>query len=290
MRRVFALLPLLLVFGCASAATPGASPSTPIPTPSTAATQDPIKLVGLWTVTDAKPDPARPPSHTISALRLGSDLIGFAPCGEYDGTWVADPSGGFLADSFGGSGSCFQEHPGLIGLPTWLRQATGYRLDGVGIELLDARHHVVARLTPGADVGSRPDMLKELTLPPTPDATLLTRLKAAVVPPGSRELKVSQVVGRWLPAMQADQAARKPAVTFRSDGSWQALGCNGGGGRWLLEPGEAVLITSGPTAAIGCPGLPVGRWVGDARSMRLDDGALQLYDIAGDLLGTLIRG
>jgi hypothetical protein len=250
-----------------------------------------VKLVGLWTVT-AKLDRAGSPDHKISALRLGSELTGFAACGEYLGAWNADPSGGFVASVDGGSNACIQQDPSSITGPSWLRDATSYRLDGADVQLFDIQHHVIARLTPRAKVASRPDMADELTVPPTPDATLRNRLKAAVVPSGSGgSIAMSQVVGHWLPSPVRHYPAGQPYLSFSADGSWKGLdGCNGVGGRWRLEPDGALLTTNGPSTLIGCEGVSVGSWVARARNLRLYNGALQLYDVSGHLIGTLVRG
>ena len=266
---------------------------TPIatPSPSPVSAQDPLKLVGLWTVRDARPDATpKPAKFAVNAIRLGADLTAFTPCAEFFGSWLADEQGSFVAGAGVGSGACFYDSaaPDVSQLPTWLQGTTSYEFEGGDVLLYDADHNLTARLTPGADVETRPDFDPSLTQAPTLDAAIRENLKAPKPPtPGKSDVTMPEVAGRWLP-LPRHRYNELAYLQLNSDGSWSGLdGCNGAGGRWLLETNGELLATSGVTSAVGCNNAPSS--LAGARNVRLVGGKLLLYDVDARLLATFVR-
>jgi hypothetical protein len=271
---VRAVATLLVLAGCSSSGhAPAASPATPAPAASTAPKPvDPLLLVGSWNVLT----PAGRPMSTL--LRIGDDLELFPRCGDWIGTWSANASGMFLAETDGGSGSCFTNGRGPA--PSWLTSATRFTVDGRARSLLNAAGDVLVRLVPGRAVVRSPNL-----------AELRTRLATApALPKGLVTATTKALTGRWLPAPVRRYPAGTPAVTFAADGSWSGSdGCNGQGGRWLIGTDGAVVSTAGPSTLIGCAGVPVGSWVSRARRAAFDGATLVLEDAFGHEIGRLLR-
>lgn len=89
----------------------------------------------------------------------------------------------------------------------------------------------------------------------------------------------------------AHAIATDPHVVFERDGSWTGSdGCNGGSGRWVVDPDGAFLATAGAQTLIGCEGAFVPGWVATARTAGLDGQWLKLFDATGTEIARLQRG
>ncbi|MFD2765882.1 META domain-containing protein [Micromonospora eburnea] len=251
--------------------------------------QDPVALIGSWTVTEAD-------GGADDVLRLaaspGGEVRLFGRCGVQMGTWRADASGLFVADLWGtsgpGGGEC---RPGSEFADTWLGRAAAFRVEGGSPILLDERGERVARLLAGAKPTPGPDMLASLAEPPevTDEArrafTPATALPAALAP-ASRET----LLGRWVPVDGRRGRPKTPYVEFRADGGWRGSdGCNGQGGRWIAGPGGALLATTGASTLIGCDNVEVGVWLATAWRAGIDGDVLVLLDAQGKETGRLRR-
>ena len=269
---------------------------TPAPTaPATGtATQDPLRLIGLWTVHTPAEKTAQPAKFRVTALRLaGGDYTAFTTCGAYLGSWLGDAHGRFVADTFGTSGACVQSlNPAEYAAGTmvpWLSETMSYTVSGADVVLYDSHHRRTARLTPGAHINPRPDLYPPLTQAPKVDAAARAQFRPARTPDtAGAAFTLAAVTGRWLPS-PGRKTPQQAYLQLSDDGSWEGLdGCNGLGGRWLLEPKGRVLAAAGGSTLIGCNNVNIP--MGAARSLRLIDGKLLLYDVDAHLLATFVRG
>ena len=79
----------------------------------------------------------------------------------------------------------------------------------------------------------------------------------------------------------------EPFLEFANDGSYRGSdGCNGIGGTYTVEDDELVL-KPGLSTLMACPG--VDTWVRGAKSVKLGDDALIVFDKGGSEIGTLAR-
>lgn len=279
LRMIVAVAGLIVVAGCTGSelSEPESSPSndasdTPVPE------SDPVDLVGLWRVIEAEgeDDPAW--------LRLGADgLHLWRDCGMLSGSWRADGSR-FLGDMFMGSEGCEPWEN------TWLDEVVSYRPTegGPGWELLDAGGSPVAVLVEDGAPEPAPDHVDSLVEPPEVSDATREALRLPTRPTDLEgSLDVGDLVGRWIPA---ETYQTDPFVEFSADGSWRSSdGCNETAARWVAGSGGEFLATTGVTSLIGCEGVSVMTWLGDAAWVDIDDGSLSLYDRDGDHIGDLVR-
>ncbi len=265
----------LLLGGCAS----HAAQDPPATEPTNG---DPTALVGLWRVSDAAgADPD-------TWIRLGDDLELYQPCGWSSGDWEASGDA-FLGQIWGWGGGCGAAAP----VTPWLADATGYRVDGGGLELLDASGAALARLTLDGAPPHDPHVIDDYRTQPTMSPQLAGRLApSSPAPSGFTAVEAAALVGDWVPAGTGSYG--KAHLDFGSDGMLTGSDCaNGVQGRWTLY-GGAFLATTGPSTLIGCAGItnpnadaPIR--IGQARTLALDDGELVLLDREGEEIGRFVR-
>ena len=286
-----ALIGSCVVGGCGSSAAPSPGPNVPGPTTSSAATESPGALIGMWRVVGAAGEPA----DTVLRLSFGQglDLIVFRDCGEFSGGWQAGKSGAFVGSADGFSMACLKSVPHGDPTPGWLASARAYRVRGSERDLLAANGTVVARLLPGGKPRPAPDLIKTLLQPPTLDPATAQKLQVVPrpLPAGTTPATPTTLPGKWLPESTLTPASGKMAYAeFTSDGSWKSYdGCNGGGGRWALGPAGEFVSTTGATAGVGCAGPVVDIPVDKARRAAVVANVLTLYDAAGKLVARLTR-
>lgn len=246
--------------------------------PNSVGSQDPTGLVGLWRVTAD--------GSTGDSLKLGDEVTLFQSCGVLDGSWKADSAGDFVAMSYGGDSTCFTGDHQLT--PAWLLEATAFRVDGSARELLDVHGAVVARLDPGATPTVNSNRIKGYADPPTLTPALRQRLSEPVaLPDGIQPATAASLVGHWVPKDGDGRAY----VDFTENGNFSGSdGCNGSGGRFAVGDAGHLLALEGGSSLIGCNGVNVPSWAGQAGRAGFDGDELVFYDSTGTVLGRLIRG
>ncbi|WP_156743207.1 hypothetical protein [Occultella aeris] len=291
-------LGLALVAGCGGAGGEdpgdGAQPSDSTGTtgdPTDTPPGDPVDLIDLWRVSGAEGEE----SDTWLRLEAGQFQL-WRDCGMLMGEWAAS-STLFLASISSWSGSCSVDDPegaddaedATIPAVPWLDLVTEYRSAASGWDLLDADGAVVATLS--IDGAPEPIDTAASSYAEPPEVTDEVRAWLAApapLPDGVTPASEDDLVGRWIPI---DTVPTDPHVEFAADGTWTGSdGCNGGGGRWVIDPDGLVLTTSGPQTLIGCEGAPVPSWVAMTRTAALDGAVLSLFDRDGELLGELAAG
>ncbi len=231
-------------------------------------------LVGLWSLrADGEPADA--------VLRLDAyGLTVLRPCGMIGGSWRAASDGTFVASIHSKSGSC--ETPARLepdSLP-WLAQASRVRPLGRGFELLSPSGEVTARLGSGARSPQLPSSIASSAgehpdLSPTKRAEL--EAGPAPLPGGRQPVTVQALIGTWV-------APGYPSsfVSFEENGLYRGSdGCNRSVGRWAVSSAGEVLLTSGISTLMLCPGVDVPRLVGSAPRVVVDGQRLLLLDDAG---------
>ncbi|MFF2388563.1 hypothetical protein [Agromyces sp. NPDC058104] len=277
---VLATTAVCLTAGCAaSGAMPAPTTATATPTP-TAAASDPMKLIGMWRVSDAAGE------EVDTWLRLDApEFALWRDCGMISGGWLAGERI-FLAQTLGASGDCAS---GSFPEVAWLDEAASYRATDDGWQLLDADGEPVASLAIDGAPDSIDTVAEFYAEPPVID----DRVRAyfadpAPLPVGLTAVEADDLLGRWVPA--GGSFASDPHVDFLASGTWTGSdGCNGQGGRWAVEGDGELLVTSGPSTLIGCDGAPAPGWVAGAASAAFDDTELVLIDRDGAELGRLVR-
>ncbi|MEW2384979.1 hypothetical protein AB0873_23240 [Micromonospora sp. NPDC047707] len=288
---------VLLLAGCAGTGSPGAA-APPSPTAATPAVpQEPVGLVGAWSVSGRGV-----PADTV--LRLADDgLVVFRGCELLLGEWRADQSGLFLAGVHGNSTTDSRrcEPAPRPEAPDWLARAAAFRAEGDSRVLLDAEGDELARLRPGARPRGGPDVYRPWLEPPTVTDEVRRRLAPVPALPGDLAAPGrDDLVGRWVPVSGPDGRTPAPGpggwptppfAELAADGTWRASdGCNGSGGRWAAGPGGAFGATGGMSTLIGCDNVPVNGWLTTARQAGLDGDVLVLRDAQGKETGRLRRG
>ncbi len=102
---------------------------------------DPVALLGNWLLTDTGREDRIGLRLSLGGLRV------ITRCGTFMGEWRSNSDGQFLGEAWGGI-DCETEHVDGFS-PSWLRAATGFRVQGDERLLVDANGGVVARLVPG---------------------------------------------------------------------------------------------------------------------------------------------
>ena len=98
-----------------------------------------------------------------------------------------------------------------------------------------------------------------------------------------------RITGYRVPAAYPDALAQAP-VTFGSSGSWRASdGCTMTTGTYTLDSGGRISVTSGPTTAIGCAGVPNAVVLSQAATVQVTGDRLTLRSAPGGVLATYQR-
>ena len=279
----------LLLSGCTGAPTGHASdPDSTDPVSATpTVTGRPLVSAlagGFWAVEDAAAEPAG------TRLRVGSVAATvFRPAGRID-FGLAAQGDHLLATRFGWSASLGDDSHA-----PWLDAADRIEREGERWHLLDIDGRTVALL----ERSDAPPPSTQYETDPTESVTEADRLRDAVPGEGAHQQTASALQGRWyLPGYD------DVSVTFDADGQWIArttcesgTGAAGGGGGYRVLDGGLLLVTEGPVAAVGCfePTAPPSAdadaitRVAAARSFRVQNERLTLFDRDGKALGRLIR-
>ncbi|MCM3662145.1 META domain-containing protein [Georgenia satyanarayanai] len=262
-----AAVALLLLSGCAE---------RPAPQGGENSWADPVDLVGLWRVSGAG-------EARDTWLRLdGAGLVLWRGSAVLSGSWTADGRT-ILAAVDGFSGQPVDDIS-----PDWLVGAHAYRVTGDGWQLEDDDGAVVATLAVDGAPEPVDTMAEWYAEPPAVTDDVRAALAVPELPDGARTASAEHLLGRWVPA--GPPVETDPYVVFEDDGTWGGSdGCNGQGGRWTVSEGR-LLALSGPMTLIGCPGAPVGAWVGGASHAVVDGAELVLLGPDGAELGRLVRG
>ncbi|MER5457899.1 hypothetical protein ABT008_24285 [Micromonospora sp. NPDC002389] len=282
----------MVLTGCAQHDTTSTGPDPVTIDAASAAQQEPTALIGSWTAAGTDVGSGTVVQFTDHSLRV------FDGCGVRHGSWGADQSGLLIADMHTvptrDGGGCTAAPDAGLG---WLLRADGFRVDGDTRVLLDDAGADLARLRPGGQPGSEPDMDPSWLQPPTvTDETRRWLAAPPALPANLAGPKPEELVGRWVPAgAAANSAGRGPkpaSVEFVADGTWTGSdGCNSySPGRWATGGDGAFLATGGVSTAIGCDNVPTGRWLITARQAGLDGDVLVLRDAQGADTGRLVRG
>jgi heat shock protein HslJ len=277
-----ALLPLLVLAGCASAAPTAAAvvPPTAVPAP------DPAAMVGWWRV-----------AGTGQPVLIDPTAIEIRVRGYYylTGAWRADQDGRLVVhiDSVTevlpppGSGPDPVPDAGSTDpAPPWQTTTAGFRIDGADRVLLDRAGAPTARLVPApatAGFGSV-DPAR-----PAGGAERHGYAPAAPVAGPLRPADPAELVGRWVP----DGSTAPAFVEFADGGRWTGSdGCNTTGGGWAAGADGGFLATApGPRTLVACAGgVDVGPQLGAARRTAVDGAELVVLDVDGGVVGRFRRG
>lgn len=241
---------------------------------------DPVALIGAWEVAETG-ETGEPGDHSIR-LALGQLRV-WRECGTVTGTWRAETSGLFVADTSGGSAGCTSA--GEPAAPGWLDRASYFQLEGETPVLLDAQGELTARLLPGAELAPEPDLAaSEVEPPEVTDEVREALAPAAPLPPELAPAGPDTLAGRWAPA----DAGSPAYLELAAGGDWQGFdGCNEFEGRWTAGSDGAIVAVMGPSTMMGCDNIPVGGWLAGAARAGLDGDVLVLFDLRGEEVGRL---
>lgn len=270
--------------GCADDDTVDQAPqASASATPSVVASSAlPSKLVGQWDVEGSGVEPG-----TIMTFST-TEAIVFLDCGLAQGSWRSLPGGAFLADLYGGSGSCEPVDNSFT--PPWLEQASSFAVLGERRELRAADGRVLVTLRPAA---TRPE-LPDTVIDDYADPPVLTEQDRAKLdrplpgfPAGIRPAEPSELLGTWVRPGETGEGDNWPHATFRDDGRWIGSdGCNGLGSRWALVDG-ALLTGDGVSTLIGCENIAL---LAGAVLAGFDGETLVLLDEQGKETHRVVRG
>lgn len=267
--RLVAVLGVLVVMGCGNAALPAAQGG------GVRAPTDPLSLVGTWHLDDAG-------DASGAVVRLAAGRISIEQgCRTLDGTWRAGWDGLFVAGVTAGSPCPQDTDAAALSTPQWLAQAVRFEPAGTDATLLDASGGRVARLSPSD--------APPLPYQEAPESTVTDEARRAwqePVPLPPAVVADGDLVGRWTPVGGGGSYAE-----FAATGEWTGSdGCNGDGGRWLTgSAGSFLASQAAATTLLGCPGVPVGSWLGQAARAGFDGATLVLLDASGAEIGRLER-
>ncbi len=241
-----------------------------------------LGLVNLWRVTGAAGETAD------TWLRIDADvMILWRPCGGIDYAWAAADAQ-IITEPTGYSMGC---GAGAIRPPaaTWLDDATEFRADTGGWQLLDFAGHTVATLTIDGAPQPSATLADEYAKPPiVTEQTRQALLQPQPLPDGFTPATIDTLLGTWKPV---GEYSTDPHVTFSADQNARASdGCNGTLTRWTALDNGRFLATVGGMTDIGCDGAPVPEWVSTAAYAGFADGQLVLFDAPGAELCRLDRG
>ncbi len=284
-RLTAVLAVVLMLAGCSTTATGPTSPTAdarPVAAPA-------IELVpAIWRVRDARGEAA--------ATWVGFDADRaevYRPKGIVELSWQTQ--GDATLSLITGWSMSLGKRPTV----PWLTGATRFGRVPGGWVLLDASGAVTARLVTDGTPPPSKQWLVEV-----PKVTADTRMRLADATPGAgvRPVGATALVGRW----GAGYASATPSVTFTAAGRWSeeascdtGTGAVGGAGAYRLLPSGMLLMTSYPTAAVGCSPAtsPIAATAGakaisamfSARSVRIRGTTATFYDRAGKAIGSLTR-
>jgi len=260
---------------CAPSSAPRSAPAAVAP-PSP---QDPTKLVGLWTVTEAGDEPGL-------VLRVAGDVSLWRECGVQFGGWAAAETGLLLLTSSAYTGECT---PAQRATP-WLTSAVAFQELDDGVLLTGERGEPLARLTPGGRPNPHPNVAESEMTPPVLGADQRASLGAvpAPLPAGLTPATRAQLSGRWDAADGvAGGAAPGSSVDLLDDGSFRGRqdlndAC-APSGHWAADDEGRLLSTSYIRAAVYCgPTTEVGDGFLAASRAGFDETELVLLDADGD--------
>ena len=281
---VAAVALLLAVTGCtAPVAQP--APKRVAPVATTVPGEDPVDLIGLWSVSGA------PGQDTKVWLRMDeNELLLFEPCGVYSGGWRA-VQGHFVTEISGGlGGSCSYEKRA----EHWLYDVTGYDQTGHGrVNLTGLTGKVVASLTTAT---KGPPHNKNYSDRFTEAPKVGAEARDSLAMPAALPTQATPAIpeGRWIPVQRTGDtdtyltfvAGAEPGAAGRWEGS---DGCNGGSGRWFAGDDGLFEATVSVMTLIGCEGSAAPNWMAEVTRMGMVDKELTLYDVNGTKLGSLVR-
>ena len=218
---------------------------------------NPLRLVGVWRVTDTGVRPA----PVVSVGSLG--LLVWQPCGWASGGWNANQQGLFVGNLTGGAAACALTAGDLN--PRWLAAATAYKATGRDELIVGSTGGVLARLVPT----TVPKALRKGFLPAYVHPVVTPQLRKDLLkvnlplPSGLVPATAKQLVGAWVPAsLPLKHWRQTPHLTFTSDRNWSGSdGCNGLGGRWSLGRGGSLVVVSMGSTLIGCDNVSVEWWL-----------------------------
>lgn len=242
----------------------------------------PSELVGLWRV-----DAAGESDDTwlqIASSSSSNDLTLWRDCGVISGSWIAG-NGAMLTSLTSWSGACGTVVPEV----DWLLDARAFAADGDARVLLDASGELVARLTIDGEPPPNPDVADRFREQPTLSAEQIAELDdlPTAPPQGVQPAAVEDLLGRWVPTTTYET---EPFLEL-ADGIWTGSdGCNGLGGRWMLDEVGATLATSGPQTAMLCEGESLGSLLVESTWLVVVGDSLTFYDGDGAVLGEAVRG
>lgn len=273
---------ILLLAGCAGQSDPDdvLPTSPPLIVEPGAGESAALGLVNLWRVTGAEGE------GEATWLRLDAQEFQlWRDCGMINGSWSATDTL-FLGEAWGAMGDCATDSMPEVG---WLTQVVGFSATSGGYDLLAADGRVVASLSIDGAPEPIPTAAESFTQPPEVTDDVRAQFGAPAPLPGEFEpVTADALQGKWVPV---EKTPTDPHAIFNADGTWTGSdGCNGGSGRWAVDPEGGFLATSGPSTLMYCEGAPVPGWIAQASAAGLDsDGHLQLFDRSGTPLGSLAR-
>lgn len=281
MRPLLARLALVAVAALLVGCTPPggdevAEPSASDSEAAVADAQDPLALIGQWRVTDA----AGEEPGTVVRIGVGAVQI-WRGCGDVEGSWVANSTE--MHAVVGGYSQTCDPLPTV----TWLEDAASYEVAEQGVTIRSDDGRVVALLAP--DDSPPPAERSGVGVIPTvvDDRTRVYFSGVLDWPSALEPAEAEDLTGRWV---ARGEFATDPHVVFSEGGRWAGTdGCNGAGGRWILDDGGSFASTTGAMTLIGCEGEQVPSWVMTARAAGMDGHELVLLDLDGDELGRLVR-
>lgn len=243
----------------------------------------PSQLVGLWRV-DAEGE------SEDTWVQIGSpysphDLTLWRECGAISGWWLPG-AGAMLTSIESWSGACGDDAGGV----DWLLAVDGFAADGEDRVLLDAEGEVLATLSLDGEPPPHPDVADELRTQPelTEEQAAELDVRPEPLPDGAEPAAAEEVLGRWVPV---ETYETDPFIELLDDGTWTGSdGCNGLGGRWLLDDELVLLVISGPQTLIGCEGENLGSMLVGSAWLVVDGDTLTFYDAEGTVIGEAARG
>jgi heat shock protein HslJ len=260
---------------------PPAATATPTPAVSLApvSAAERLGLVDMWRVSADGEG-----SNTF--LRLsGAEAIVFRDCGYEIGGWAAGPTM-FVASISGWGDGCSDGDGAAV---PWLEDASYYRADGDGWQLLDSSGAVLATLRHGGLPTPDPNLSADYAQAPVVDDAQRYYLgDPAALPAGPTAATADEVVGRW--ESTGSPVATNPYVEFGENRDWKGSdGCNDAAGRWAVDVDGHFLVTSGAHTEIGCDGAPLPDLLVTARRLAFRGDVLVFLDADGAEVMELAR-
>lgn len=243
----------------------------------------PSELVGLWRV-DADGESADTWLQIASPFSP-NELTIWRECGVISGWW--QPGAGAMLTSIESWSMACGDDAAQV---DWLLTVHGFAADGEARVLLDETGELLATLTIDGEPPADPTIADDYRVQPelSPEQAAELDARPAPMPDGLEPAAAVDVLGRWVPL---ESYETDPFIELLEDGTWSGSdGCNGLGGRWLLDQENALLVTSGPQTLVGCEGENLGSVLVDAAWLVVDGDRLIFYDSDGVKTGAATRG